>query len=205
MIEFASFEMQQWLRRSDISAILMTELDFESGWLRCHSGVGDALWQGQVFKGTGVLGKVGAVNQGNKIQPHRLRFTLSGIPQELLAVALGEKYQNRQGALYLAALDPYSNIVARDTLFAGRMDVMHVRVGNPSTIQLDLNSRGVDWKNPRNSRYTHADQQARYGDDKFFEFVSQMAEKEIHWGVPGKAVGGSGHGGVRQPGSKKQK
>ncbi|MEC4724513.1 hypothetical protein HWQ46_02995 [Shewanella sp. D64] len=192
MIEFASPEMQQYLRRRDMSAILMTELDFESGWLRCHSGVGDAIWQEHTFKGTGVLGKVGAVKQGSKVQPHRLRFTLSGIPKELAAVALGEKYQNRHGALYLAALDPYSNIVAVDTLFAGRMDVMNVRIANPSTIQLDLNSRGVDWKNSRNRRYTHADQISRYRDDNFFEFVSQMAEKEIHWGVPGKVVGGSG-------------
>jgi hypothetical protein len=85
------------------------------------------------------------------------------------------------------------------------MDVMNIRLGNPSTIQLDLNSRGVDWKNSRNSRYTDADQQARHPGDKFFEFVSQMAEKEIFWGVPGKAVGGSGGGGGGRGNSLKQR
>lgn len=195
MNQFMTAEMQQWLRRPNISAILMTELDFASGLLRLHSSVGDALYQGLVYKGTGVLGKVGMVKQSGQVQPYRLRLTLSGIPQELASIALTEHYQNRQGSLYLAALDNFCQIVARDTLFSGRMDVMNIRLGNPSTIQLDLNSRGVDWKNPRNSRYTDADQQARHPGDKFFEFVSQMAEKEIFWGVPGKAVGGSGGGG----------
>lgn len=198
MNQFMTPDMQQWLRRPNICAILMTELDFASGVLRLHSGVGDALYQGQVYKGTGVLGKVGMVQQSGQVQPYRLRLTLSGIPQALASVALTEHYQNRPGRLYLAALDDFCQIVARDTLFSGRMDVMNIRLGVPSTIQLDLNSRGVDWKNPRNSRYTHADQQARYPTDKFFEFVSQMAEKEIYWGVPGKTVGG-GKPGDRRP------
>ena len=197
MIQFASYQMQQYLRRPDVSAILMTECDFASGWLRCHSGVGDAIYQGEVYKGTGILGKVGSIKQGNKIQPNRLRFTLSGIPKELAAVALNEKYQNRFGALYLAALDPYSQIICRDTLFAGRMDVMNVRIGKESVIQLDLNSRGIDWKNPRNRRYTSADHKALHPDDKFFDFVSEMAEKEIKWGVPGSSSGGGGGGGNR--------
>lgn len=192
MIQFASLEMQKYLRRSDISAILMLECDFKSGWLRCHSGNGDAMYQNDLFKGVGVLGKVGQVKQGNRVQPHKLRFTLSGIPRELLAIALGEKYQNRNGTLYLAALNSYSQIIARDTLFAGRMDVMNVQSGEHSSIQLDLNSRGVDWKNPRNRRYTDADQKAEHAEDKFFEFVSQMAEKEIKWGVPGSNSGGGG-------------
>lgn len=198
MNQFMTPQMQAWLRRPNISAILMTELDFASGLLRLHSGVGDALYQGHVYKGTGVLGTVGSVSQNGQVQPHRLRLTLSGIPQELAAIALNEHYQNRSGRLYLAALDDFCQIVTRDTLFAGRMDVMNIRLANPSTIQLDLNSRGVDWKNPRNARYTDADQQARHPGDKFFEFVSQMAEKEIHWGVPGKAVGGGGSGGGRE-------
>lgn len=205
MNQFMTPQMQQWLRRPNISAILMTELDFASGLLRLHSGVGDALYQGMVYKGTGVLGKVGMVKQSGQVQPYRLRLTLSGIPQELASIALTEHYQNRQGRIYLAALDSFCQIVGRDTLFSGRMDVMNIRLGKVSTIQLDLNSRGVDWKNPRNSRYTDADQQSRHSGDKFFEFVSQMAEKEIFWGVPGKAVGGSGGGGNGRGSAKKQK
>ncbi|NKF51359.1 hypothetical protein G3R49_12405 [Shewanella sp. WXL01] len=195
MINFASFELQQYLRRADISAILIAEFDFESGFLRVHSGVGDALYNGNVYKGVGVLGKVGAVKQGNKVNPDRLRFTLSGIPKSLLSTALGEKYQNRPGALYLAALDAYSNIVAADVLFKGRMDVMNTQIGETATIQLDINSRGVDWKNPRNRRFTDADQKAAHPGDRFLESVSQMAEKEINWGVPASTPSGGGGGG----------
>ncbi len=206
MIEFASLEMQQWLRKPAIEAIIMTELLFESGAVRVHSGVGDAIYQGTVFKGTGVLGKLGQVKQSGKIQPYKLRLTLSGIPQELASTALTERYQNRPGTVYFAAKDQLGQIVCRDVLFAGRMDVMTVRLGTPSVIQLDINSRGQDWKNARNARYTNADQQARHPGDKFFEYVSQMAEKEIHWGMPTSRVGtGGGGGGASTRGNQRMR
>ncbi|MBY6223553.1 hypothetical protein [Ferrimonas balearica] len=196
MDAFLSPRMQQWLRRPNVSLVLMADLDFASGPVRCHSGAGDALWQGKTFKGIGVLGKVGPVKQGTQVQPYRLRLTLSGLPQDLVAVALGEHYQNRPGALYLAAVE-HSQVIEADLLFAGRMDVMTLQMGDTATLQLDLNSRGVDWKNARNRRYTDADQQAEHPGDKFFEFVPQMAEKAIFWGVPGQPVGGGGGGGGR--------
>lgn len=201
MIEFMSYEMQTWLRKPSIKPLLLVELDFVSGTVRTSSGAGDAIYQGTVYKGIGQLGTVGQVKQGDKIQPYKLRLTLTGLSQELAATAMTERYQNRLGTIYFAAVDDFCQIVCRDILFAGRMDVMNVHLGRQSQIQLDLNSRGVDWKNPRNARYTDADQQARFPGDKFFEFVSQMAEKELHWGQPGtgatSATGGTRGGNSR--------
>ncbi|WKE64330.1 hypothetical protein PVT67_11630 [Gallaecimonas kandeliae] len=190
-------EMQQMLRSKYITAILMVRLDFASGVVALHSGTGDVVHEGTVYRGVGVLGRVSQVRQENAVRPYTLRLTLSGIPQELAQTALTEKYQGRDGQLLLGAMDSFHQVTATQLLFRGRMDVMPVNLGNPSTIALDINSRSTDWKRPRNARYTDADQQARHPGDRFFEFVGQMAEKEIFWGVPGKAVASGGGGSAR--------
>ncbi|WP_115720201.1 hypothetical protein [Gallaecimonas mangrovi] len=191
--DWLSAEMQEMLRNKYITAILMARLDFVSGIVAVHSGVGDVTFDGAVYKGIGVLGQVSQVKQSNAVKPYTLRLTLSGIPQELAQTAITEKYQGRDGRLYIGAMDSFAQVTATQLLFRGRMDVMPINLGNPSTIALDINSRSTDWKRAKNGRYTDADQQAKYPGDKFFEYVAQMAEKPIYWGVPGKAVAsGSG-------------
>lgn len=199
MIGFASPQLKAYLRQANVCAILLTKLDFASGYVCVHSGVGTIEYAGNSYLGVGGLGKVGAVTQNGKVQPNKLRLTLSGIPPALLATAMTEQYQNRLGQLMLAALDEQTaGVIAADVLFAGRMDVMTLRDGSSASLQLDINSRGVDWKNARNGRYTHADQLARHSDDNFFEFVAQTTERELQWGVPGgsaKLTSGGGRGG----------
>ncbi|PKG73180.1 hypothetical protein CXF86_18925 [Shewanella sp. GutCb] len=209
MIGFATPELKTYLRQKNVCAILLTKLDFASGFVCVHSSVGTIIHDGDSYLGVGVLGKVGSVTQNGKVQPNKLRLTLSGIPPALLSTALTEQYQNRLGQILLAALDEQSGtVIAADVLFAGRMDVMTLRDGSSANLQLDLNSRGVDWKNARNGRYTHADHLARHPGDNFFEFVSQTTERELQWGVPGgsaKLSGGSGGGGSRSTGRRVQK
>lgn len=199
MIEFENVQMQSYLRRPNVTAILLTKLDFESGFVCVHSGIGELHHDGMTYLGTGVLGQIGPVSQNGKVQPNRLRLSLSGIPADLVSTALTERYQNRLGEIFIAALDNDTHaVIAADVLFAGRMDVMTLTDGDEATLQLDLNSRGVDWKNARNGRYTHADQLARHPGDLFFEFVAQTTERDLQWGVPGgttKVSGGSGRGG----------
>lgn len=199
MMQFESVQMQSYLRRANVSAILLTKLDFESGVVCVHSGIGALQYDGHTYLGIGVLGKIGAVSQNGKVQPNRLRMSLSGIEPALVSIALTERYQNRLGQILIAALDLDTQVViAADVLFAGRMDVMTLTDGDEATLQLDLNSRGVDWKNARNGRYTHADQLARHSGDQFFEFVAQTTERELQWGVPGgtaKVSGGAGRSG----------
>ncbi|MCE9679621.1 hypothetical protein LZP69_10660 [Shewanella sp. AS1] len=199
MIGFATPQLKAYLRQSNVCAILLTKLDFASGLVCVHSGVGTIAYDADSYLGVGVLGKIGAVTQNGKVQPNKLRLTLSGIPPALVSTALTEQYQNRPGQILLAAFDEQTGtVLAADVLFSGRMDVMTLRDGSSASLQLDLNSRGVDWKRARNGRYTHADQQARHPGDNFFEFVAQTTERELQWGVPGgsaKLSGGGSRGG----------
>ncbi|WP_299001797.1 hypothetical protein [uncultured Shewanella sp.] len=196
MINFATETMKTYLRQAHISGLLLTKLDFVSGDVCVHSGVGQIEYDGQVYLGVGALGKIGNVTQNGKVQPNKLSLTLSGIPPSLVSTALTEEYQNRSGVIYLAALNMTTGRVqAADILFQGRMDVMTVSDGAKASIKLEINSRGVDWKNARNGRYTHADHQARESSDDFFEFVSESTERELQWGVPGgKSTTSSGGG-----------
>ncbi|QSX32627.1 hypothetical protein JYB87_12800 [Shewanella avicenniae] len=189
-------EMMVILRQRNLTAALLVYLDFASGPVYLHSGVGQLAYQGNTYLGIGTLGSIGAVTESGKVAPKKLRLTLSGIPPELLSSALTEYYQNRPAQIRFAILhnDTYA-VIGADLLFAGRMDVMTLTDGDESTLQLDVNSRGIDWKNARNGRYTDADQQSRYPGDKFFEFVSQTVERELQWGIPSKSNTSSAGGG----------
>ncbi|QUN06426.1 hypothetical protein KDN34_02885 [Shewanella yunxiaonensis] len=191
------------LRQQHITAVLLVYLDFASGPIYVHSGVGDLVYEGINYRGIGVLGKIGSVKENGKVAPDKLTLGLSGIPSELLSTMLTEYYQNRPARISVVILDNDTQLpIAGDVIFAGRMDVAKLTDGDTSTISLNVNSRAIDWKNARNGRYTDADQQAKYPGDKFFEFVPQAVDHELQWGIPGgtssvnSSASGSGAGGT---------
>ena len=59
---------------------------------------------------------------------------------------------------------------------------MDIDVGATATITVNAESRLADWDRPRVRRYNHEDQQIDYPGDMGFEFVPQMATKELRWG-----------------------
>ncbi len=151
--------------------------------VRVNSAPYAIAWDGHDWLGAGLLGGVSPVEEGGALQMYGINLTLSGIPPEYIATALGSHYQGRDCKIWLAPLDAAMQIVADPVLvFSGRLDVMNIELGQTATISVSAESRLTDWQRPRISRYTHEDQKARYPDDKGLEFVAKTAEMEIIWG-----------------------
>jgi hypothetical protein len=112
------------------------------------------------------------------------KATLSGIPSDLVALAMAEPYQGRVVRVYLALLDAAGAIISDpDPLFTGRADVMDITDDGPTaTINLSVESRLIDMQRARARRYEHEDQQIDHPGDKFFEYVTQIQDKQIKWG-----------------------
>ena len=165
-----------------VRPLLFCALEFASETLRMTTAPFDIAWGGQVYTGTGHLGRIEPLEEGVELQAYRLRLILNGIPLSLISIALGEDYQGRAATLYLGFLDDQHRLVdTPDTIFKGRMDIMTVTAGETGSIALDVESRLADWERPRVRRFNNADQQQRYPDDKGLEFAEQMAAKEIVW------------------------
>jgi hypothetical protein len=170
---------------SDVVApILFAELNFESGYVRVHSALGSITWGGYEWLGVGTFGTISAVDEQAELAATTISYTLTGVPNTLLSVALNDSYQGRSAKLYAGFLSrtTYQLVGDPHLMHMGKMDVARAKIGNTSTLIITSESRIAAWSRPLVRRYTDAEQQAIYPGDKGLEFISQAAQKEVVWG-----------------------
>jgi hypothetical protein len=174
---------------SQLSPILLASFSFSTP-VRLWSGYGTITVGGVTYLGSGTLGTISPVEETTDLSARGINFQLSGVPSALIAVALTENYQGKACSVLFGALDASGALVASPiTIFAGRMDVMAINDdGRTSTIGLSAENKLVDFRRPREVRYTHEEQQNLYPPgpgtpgDIGLEFVNAIQEKQIYWG-----------------------
>lgn len=166
---------------------LLVEGYFDSGTVRLWSGIGALEWNGATYTGAGSILAIDPIEETGRVEAVGTRITLSGLPVDILALALAEPYQGRIVRIRQALLDENYGILADpDERFTGRADVMAIAEdGRSCTIALTVESRLIDLQRPRERRYTHDDQQSVYPGDRGFEFVAALQDKQIQWGPKG--------------------
>ena len=172
------------LATEDLRDALLIDLAFADGTVRFWSGIGDLVWSGDTFTGTGSLGEVSKIEETADLRAVGVQLKLSGIPASLLAIALGEHYQGRLGNKWLALFDANWAIIDDPILmFTGKMDVMVIEVGQETgTIQVNLEHRLIDLNRARERRYTPEDQNVLYPNDRGLDNVASLQDKDIVWG-----------------------
>lgn len=165
-------------------AILFAELDFSGGVVRVHSALGTITWGSEDWLGVGTLGSVSSVEESAELKRRTIIYTLTGIPNAMIAIALGENYQGRSAKLYIGFLDPTTGLLVADPelLDNGRMDSSGVSIGEECSVTITAENRMAAWDRPVVRRYTDAQQQEMFPGDKGLEFIDQAAQKEINWG-----------------------
>ncbi len=173
---------------------VLVELDFPGGFVRLNSTDRkipfDSIPGGPVeeFLGVGGLGSISTVNEGSSLKAQGIKLTLSGIPLANIAVAL-QNAQRRPGKVWVGFFDSDYALVSDPVLvFSGLIDSTSVDLGEEATVTVFLESRLITWERPKVQRYTNEAQQLLFADDKFLEFVNQVVEKEILWGIGGDGV-----------------
>jgi len=164
--------------------LLFAELDFVSGFVRCHSGLGTISWGGNDWLGVGTFGSVSSVEESAELQKRTITYTLTGIPNSLISIVLGESYQGRPAKLYVGFLDPTTGQLVDDPelIDQGLMDISDIDEGKECSVTITAESRIAAWDRPVIRRFTDADQKARFPGDRGLEFIDQAAQKEINWG-----------------------
>jgi len=165
-----------------VTPILFVFMDFDSP-LYVNTSPYPFSFGGNEYLGVGTLGKIEAIEEGTNIQARNIRLQLSGIPPELITIALDEHYQGKSCIVYLGFLDSDHALIDDPFIvFSGLMDVMDINIGKTAEIMVTAENKLADWARPRISRYTNVDQQEKYPNDKGLEFVAEMADIEIVWG-----------------------
>lgn len=167
-----------------VQPILLVEAEFDSATTRMWSGIGTLDWNGHDWIGGGTLLNIDAVEESTEVRAIGTRVSLSGIPSELISLALQENYQGRTLTVYLGAFDSSGDIITSPIIiFSGRMDIMTISEGgSTATIDVTVENRLIDFERTRERRYTSEDQKIEYPNDKGLEFVSSIQDIEIVWG-----------------------
>ncbi|MBP3958334.1 hypothetical protein J8F10_24055 [Gemmata sp. G18] len=167
-----------------IYPVYFVKLQFDTGDVCLHTGLGSISFGGDTYTGTGAIGSIGGVDEDADLSRTTLELTLRGLPTDLVSVTLNEYYQGRRATLYGGYLDATSQQLV-DTpfiLYRGRMDTAAVEQEETVSIRLTVESRFAAWDRPLTRRYNGADQQLRYPGDRGLEYVEQTTEKPLFWG-----------------------
>ena len=159
-----------------------TDLDgnpIDYGPVRLWTGYGDRIIDGETYLGAGDLLAVSGLEEVNDLSAKSASITLTGMPGEIVSLAIKEPYQRRSCRILFGV----SNVDDFVEVFAGKMNQMPIEdSGDTSTITLTVESKMVELNRARVRRYTHESHQARHPGDTFFSFVADIQDKGIPWG-----------------------
>lgn len=141
----------------------------------------DIVWSGNTYLGGKQIAAEGIKDQGGEVVG--LSFQLSGVPTDLLTIALSEPIQGKTVTVWTALLDA-DTLAILDVLQAwkGTLDVMPISVGMPtSSITVTAEHRGLTFARPKGLKYTSGDQTALYPGDLSLEYIVAQSTHQDVW------------------------
>lgn len=171
----------------ELRPFVAVEIEFDSGTSRAWSGYGTITIDGNPYYGTGTLGAISAISESTENRASGITLTLSGIPDDLIALALSEQYQGNETRVYLGAMT-HLNVPLGDPylIFKGRIDTMQIgQSEETATITITVENRMIDLERAKIRRYTSEDQKIDYPNDKGLDYVPSIQETELTWGIKG--------------------
>ena len=176
-----------------VRPFFLVDLNFTSGSIYLWSGLGDLSWNSNTYLGAGDILQLSSFEEKSDLGAVGATLTLTGIKASLVAKARDEDYQGRSVDIRLGAFDSSASIVSDPVIiFSGFMDVMTISEGAEfSTISVAIENKTIQVDRTKERRYTDADHKQDFPNDKGFEFVSAIQEKEIVWGRKSSTAGGN--------------
>jgi hypothetical protein len=172
------------LDAADLRPAILFEGAFPSGMVRIWTGAGPVEWDGKSWTGVGVLLGLGALEETSDVVASGTTVSLSGVPLDLVGLAIDEARQGQPGRIWLALLTEDRQIIVDPVqAFTGRLDVPEIQKdAHTCRITISYESRLIDLNVPRNWRYTHESQQVLFAGDLGFAHVTAIQDQEITWG-----------------------
>lgn len=169
---------------SSFRPITLVKFAFDSADLNLWNGVGDLTWSGDTYTGAGNLLGISDITETEAIVAGNVIFTLSGMPDDIIAIALSEDYQGRNVTVWKGAFDANRDIITDPVLiFSGNMDVMTMtESGETSVISIIAESQLRALTRPSSRKWTDADQKVPYPNDEGFREVPMIQDEPLIWG-----------------------
>ena len=171
------------VRGAHVRPVLFVDLDYPEGPVRVCSFDHALPLDGSTYLGVGLLGSVGAVQEGTDAQSYGIQLSLSGVPGQYGVGLARQSVQGREARIRLGFVNAGHQLIGPPTaIFVGRMDTQDISVGESTSVRVACESLLIDWERNCSRRYTHVDQTARYPDDRGLEYVAATVNAEFVWG-----------------------
>lgn len=163
---------------------LLFQAFFDSGTIRFWNGVGDLVYDGDTYTGAGHLLAMSNLDETTKVESRGITLKLSGVPSSLIAIALGEEYQDRKITIDIGFFDAAGAIVVDPfRFFSGKADVMGIQDGgDTAVISLTAENDIIILQRVNERRRTKEDQKLESSTDTFFDNVAALQNKSVVWG-----------------------
>ena len=168
------------IAQPEVYPFFAVQLSFSGGIIRMWTGQGTlTLADGTTWVGLGQLLSISSIEETSEMSVKGASITLSGIPANLIALALTEPYQGREARIYFGI----NGEDVFNELFSGYMDQMNIEEGvETATIELAVENRLIDLERARVARFTSGYQKSVYPNDDGLNFLEDLQDKKIPWG-----------------------
>ena len=156
------------------------ELFFDGQTIRAWTGQGTlTLGDGTEWVGAGQLLSISSIEETQEMAAKGASITLTGIPSNLISLALTQPYQGRVCKIYFGVMGEQ----IFNELFSGYMDQMNIEDGaDYATIEMKIESKLIDLERARVARFTSGYQKSVYPSDLGLDFIEDLQDKQIVWG-----------------------
>lgn len=176
-------EMATAIAAGTVQPFYAVELLLDSAPVRLWSGYGDRTINGDVYTGSGDLMTIGDVETVADMSAPAMTLSLSGMPGEIVSLALQEPYQRRDCRIYFGVIINDAGDHSVFTAYVGELNKLTIQdEAETGTISVLVDSKMVEADKSSNRRYTSESQKSRFSDDTFFDWVALIQDAEIVWG-----------------------
>ena len=137
---------------------------------------------GHDWLGAGTLGGVDEISESTGETPS-IKLSLSGVPSDMLSLALEEPVRNKGVTISLALLDPTTNAVEDVfTLWTGLLDTMSItQSGETGVVTVTAEPMALEFARPKPFRYTNEEQDAVSSGDTSLQYIISQAQHPDIW------------------------
>lgn len=178
--------MQSALAAPVVKPAIIVRLDFATGAVRVHSGVGNLSFNSETYTGLGALGAVADIVEtiDGSSNTCDLQMVASSA---LIALALGEigGARGRQGRVWFGSYDLSTGLLISDPImrYSGVIGtISHDDNGETGKLVIGLVDETGDQERPRTRYYNMADQQRIDSTDTSMKGVVDLPNKQLNWG-----------------------
>ena len=178
--------------KASVYIITMAKLEFGSGTVYVHDGVGSVTFGGNTYLGVGKYGSFDIIDENVDTVARGIKVTLSGVDATLVPIVMDEVYQGKPATFYVGFLNSDMMFVADpEEIWSGRMDTMSITMDQNSAV-ISLSCEYRLRKEPVLARFTDEDQRLAFAGDNFFNLTQFIPRYKASWGDKPSTFGGGG-------------